>query len=104
MPTRAQNEDAMNLWLAAPAALALIATPAWAQDPHAGHSGHEMAPAEQPQPNAQATQGEHAGHDMQPHEGRTDYLMEDAPDPAMMRLHVQSALGPYSIRRDASGT
>ncbi|HYD87965.1 MAG TPA: hypothetical protein VEA80_10850 [Vitreimonas sp.] len=76
----------MKLRYAAPAALFLMASPALAQDPHAGHEGH--APAQQTDSEHQhrtapQTQDDHAGHDMSAMTG---------------------AYGPYPMGRDASGT
>jgi hypothetical protein len=49
MKVRTQNEDAMKLWIAAPAVCLLIAAPPLAQDLHRGHD--QAAPAQEQQLN-----------------------------------------------------
>ena len=75
----------MKLWIAAPAAFVLLTTPAWAQ-----HHQHE------PPPPPQAQEHQHEPPDApEPHDSHDEHM----PGRAMT-----SALGPYPMARDASGT
>lgn len=93
----------MNVWLTAPAlCLAVLATPAFAQ-----HEGHG-APAEQAQPADQPMPHEHDMHGaMSPEEHEA--MMHGGHDMGAMPMGhdmqaMSSALGPYPMSRDASGT
>ncbi|MEZ5996786.1 MAG: hypothetical protein R3C25_13645 [Hyphomonadaceae bacterium] len=70
----------MNSWLAAPAALLLLAAPAWAQDQHSAHAGHEAPQTPAPNPDMDHMHGAHHA--------------------SMMT----GALGTYAMTREASGT
>jgi hypothetical protein len=105
MPARTQNEDAMKLWIAAPAALALLTTPAMAQqDPHAGHQTHQPAP--QPEPTAP----QHQHEPLQPAPEAQHQHEDEAPatqdhgDHAAMMASMTGVYGSYPMSRDASGT
>jgi hypothetical protein len=83
---RTQNEDATMLRYAAPAALLMLASPALAQDPHAGHEGH--APPQQAQP-------------VDPHAEHAAPAMDHS---AHTMGGMTGLLGAYPMGRDASGT
>ena len=46
MKLRTQNEDAMKVWIAAPAAWLMLAAPGWAQDSAPAQPAEQAAPAE----------------------------------------------------------
>jgi hypothetical protein len=85
----------MKLWIAAPAALALLTSPAMAQqDPHAGHGAHEPAPQQAP-----------AEHDhAETQQTEDDSSMQHGGDHAAMMASMTGLYGAYPMGRDASGT
>ena len=89
------NKDARMLRTALPSAFLLLASPALAQDPHAGHAAQppaQVEPAPQPQNDAGRTAMDHMGH-----EGHMSM--------ATTREHAMTGLlGGYPAARDASGT
>jgi hypothetical protein len=108
--------EARMLRHAAPAALLLLATPAWAQDPHAGHGAqptqqeepaahqHEHAPPAQEDatsdPQHERERAPAAVPDHSAHEAPTQH----AGDHAAMMASMTGVLGDYPMGRDASGT
>lgn len=98
----------MNLWLAAPAALVLLAAPAQAQQPH-DHGGHgaaeQPAPAEPQQP---ADQHDHSPAPAQQAPPEHDHGAPDAPSAADAHAATMASMtglyGAYPMGRDASGT
>lgn len=86
MTRRTQDEDDMKVWLAAPAAWALLATTVLAQThQHGEPAAQQQAPTADP----------HAGHDMADEFGGQMDPMSDS---------MPSALGSDPMNRDASGT
>ncbi|MFC5343578.1 hypothetical protein ACETK8_10100 [Brevundimonas staleyi] len=87
--------------LSAGASLLVLAPMATAQD-HSGHAGHSAPPTQTPvaDPHAghampQPAPSPHAGHDMSAMAPGEDHAQDHA---------MTSALGPWSMSRDASGT
>jgi len=97
----------MKLWLAAPTALALLAAPAWAQDPHAGHGAHETPSAGAEQP-VQQGHGQHSEQQPQdtpaPTDAPTPHQHQAVDDHAAMMAAMTGLQGVYPMGRDASGT
>jgi hypothetical protein len=89
---------------ALPAAMFLLAGPAFAQDPHMGHGAQEQPPAqEQPAPQ-QAPPHDHSAMGHGEPEPEPAPLMDDLGHSNSMYGLTTSALGAYSMNRDASGT
>lgn len=84
----------MQLWIAAPAAFALLTAPALAQqDPHAGHEMHEPVPQQAPaEPQVRQDTGMEHDQAMQGHAAHGGMGS------------MTGALGPYAMNREASGT
>jgi hypothetical protein len=108
MKIRTQNEDAMKLWSAAPAAWLMLAAPGWAQD----HQHDHATPAQQEEPAA-APEHDHSQHQHEtpaPSPEHDHGQMEHgdhssaADSHAMMMANMRGTLGPYAMGRDASGT
>jgi len=103
MKLRTQNEDAMKVLIAAPAAWLMLAAPGWAQEHQ--HQHEQMPPAaEQPAPEHDHSQMQHGDMQM----GHGDHAaMErgaEADAHAAMMANMQGLYGPYVMGRDASGT
>jgi hypothetical protein len=110
MTARAQNEDAMKLWIAAPAALALLTTPAMAQHDHGAHGAQQAEPAPPPAHDHEAPPPEQQ-HDHAPPTESAPQANEHAgmqhgaqDDHAAMMASMTGVLGAYPMGRDASGT
>jgi hypothetical protein len=111
MKHRTQNEDAMKLWIAAPAAWLLLAAPAAAQD-HQHHQEHPPAQRAEPAQHAPAAPQQHQHETPAPEPAPTHdhsqpvHSAPAAPEddhPAMMP-NMRGLYGPYAMGRDASGT
>jgi hypothetical protein len=108
MTARAQNEDAMKLWIVAPAALALFVSPAFGQHDHGGHGAQQAEPTTPPAHDHEAPPDQH-DHDAQPSEPQQadehagmQHSAEN--DHAAMMASMTGLLGEYPMGRDASGT
>ena len=100
----------MKLWIAAPAAFALLTTPAMAQHDHGAHGAQQTEPATPPAHEHQAPppaqQHEHApstesAQQADEHAGMQHGAQDDH---AAMMASMTGLLGAYPMGRDASGT
>ena len=95
----------MKTTLLACAALAVLATQAHAQDPHAGHDMGGMGGQPSPTDAPPGPTDDHAGHGMAGM-GEMDHTSVTANDdaaPLAMDHVMASALGPFPMSRDGSG-
>ena len=100
----------MKLWIAAPAALALLTTPAMAQHDHGAHGAQQAEPATPPTHDHEAPPPEQH-HDHAPPAEPAQQADEHAgmqhgaeDDHAAMMASMTGVLGAYPMGRDASGT
>jgi hypothetical protein len=99
----------MKLWIAAPAALALLTTPAMAQHDHGAHGAQQAEPAAAPAHDHQPPpeqQHEHAPTaEPAPQTDEHASMQHGAEDDhAMMMASMTGLFGAYPMGRDASGT